>query len=747
MSMRMRRVGFAVAVVAAALTALTVGVGLGYLGRTPHAGAPVAQPLPAEVVARRAERTDLAARRVHADSDKQILFGDLHVHTTFSSDAFLFSLPILQGEGAHPPADACDFARVCSQLDFWALTDHAELLTPEQWRLSREAVRQCNAVASEADAADTVAFLGWEWTNAGRTAAEHFGHKNVILRDTAEGEVPVRPIGDGGSDLADAVFRLPLALRTAMPLLEGLDSFGWYTEFNRYVRIARNTRICPEGVDVHDLPDDCFEYAATPRTLFEKLDQWGFDALVIPHGTSWGLTVPPGAEFASQLDQHDPKRQRLIEVYSGHGNSEVHRDWRALTSDADGKPVCPAPSDGYVPCCWQAGEILRARCDVATSAECEGRVRAARAAFVAAGHDPLRFHVVPGATAADWGECGQLTDDFLPAFEYRPGMSVQSALASGAGDGEEAQRFRFGLIASSDTHTARPGTGYKEFAREVMTDAWGAREDVIESFTSAEAPAAEALSLAQAKESLPPLQMLLPERGASFYYTGGLVAVHASGRDRDAIFDALERREVYGTSGPRILLWFDLVEADGSFQPMGSEVTTAQAPRFRVRAVGANEQLPGCPDFAYGAMDRDRIEALCHGECYYPGEKRTGIDRVEVVRIRPRRDASERTADLIEDPWRTFRCDGGPSGCAVDFSDPEFGAAGRETVYYVRALQEATPTVNGDPLRCERDASGACVRTHPCFASGERDAADDCLAPVQHRAWSSPIFVTPRAER
>ena len=76
------------------------------------------------VAAREAEMAAISAGLNEAP-EKQILFGDLHVHTTFSTDAFLWSLPIYGGEGAHPLADACDYARHCSSLDFWAITDHA----------------------------------------------------------------------------------------------------------------------------------------------------------------------------------------------------------------------------------------------------------------------------------------------------------------------------------------------------------------------------------------------------------------------------------------------------------------------------------------------------------------------------------------------------------------------------------------------------------------------------------------------
>jgi len=234
----------------------------------------------------------------------------------------------------------------------------------------------------------------------------------------------------------------------------------------------------------------------------------------------------------------------------------------------------------------------------------------------------------------------------------------------------------------------------------------------------------------------------LLERSSSFFFTGGLVAAHSRGRSREAVWEALERREVYATSGGRTLLWFDLLDAEHGRIPMGSSSERSTTPRFRVTAVGGWKQQPGCPQPSLDSLGAERLEYVCKNECYHPSDERNPVERIEVVRIRPQVRPGEPVDGLIEDVWRAFDCPAGAGGCTVEFDDPEFLGSGRDALYYVRAVEAPIETINAGTLRVERDDGGDFVSMAPC---SRKPKGDDCLAPQHPLAWSSPIFVAHRA--
>jgi hypothetical protein len=665
-------------------------------------------------------------------AEKQILFGDLHVHSTFSFDAYMFSLPLLGGEGARPPADACDFARYCSNLDFFSVTDHAESLRPEHWEISKQSVRECNALAGDPRNPDVVAFAGYEWSQAGLVPEKHFGHRCLIFKDQDDASLPPRPLASEDKR-AGAV---KTGKRMAKARFADLGNWKRYTDYVDYTEIMAAVPLCEDDVPTLSLPRECLEIAETPRELHRKLDEWGGEVLEIPHGTAWGVYTPNTTSIDKHLapEFYDAEKMKLIEIASGHGNSEEFRSFEPWSVDDRGNRVCEPPTADFLPCCWQAGEIMRSRCGDLPADECERRVDLARQYSTEVWTRPNQ--IFPDAAPEEWLDCGQCRDCFKPSYGYRPKESVQYAMALTEPDAssEATSRFRYGFIGSSDEHSSRPGVGYKAVDRGLMTDVNEVRSEGVAAMLAA-------ADMDDPQMPIRPDRSLIGLTGndgrvQNFLYPGGLAAVHASSRSREDIWDAMQRKEVYGTSGPRILLWFDLLNGPGATRvSMGGDASMTHAPEFEVRAVGSFEPKPGCPGWAVERMGAERTAALCHDECYHPSDVRRPIASIEVVRILPQSRAGEPIAPLIQDPWQRFECEPRQEGCVVRFSDDDYADLARDAVYYVRAHEEARPAIMGNPLRTQFDAEGNATSISLC------PLGDDCLEPLEERAWSSPIFI------
>ena len=556
----------------------------GWLGQNRETGT-IQGKLRADIlVQQRDEELQAIAAGLAQNTEKQILFGDLHVHTTFSTDAFLWSLPIYGGEGAHPMADACDYARHCSALDFWSINDHAEASSPRRWADTKKSIRACNALAQDEENPSMVSFLGFEWTQVGQRPEQHFGHKNVIFEGLDDADVARRPIASGGVTVnalrtnGKALVPLPLAF------LDFSNRQNYY-DIRTFLDQAANVPLCDPSVPADQLPTDCFEVADTPGRLVKSLEEQNLDPLIIPHGTSWGFYTPTGTTYDKHLKaENRPEATELVEIMSGHGNSEEYRDWRSVLwsnkLDADGNPLgeCPPPRPDYLPVCWQAGELIKQRClaDGESQALCESR--AAEARKNAANASVGAHLTVPGTRIEEWLDAGQCRDCFLPSFGHRPGTSVQYALAIRNFDNpEKPTRLNWGVIASSDNHRAKPGTGYKNTNRLKSTEAVRLRADMVDRVYPKAARQSESVPLDPVSAMALGFGATELERQASFWTTGGLAAVHARGAHVVRKFlPRMKRRETYGTSGARILLWFNT--KDGT--PMGGTMRDTANRRF-----------------------------------------------------------------------------------------------------------------------------------------------------------------------
>ena len=215
--------------------------------------------------------------------------------------------------------------------------------------------------------------------------------------------------------------------------------------------------------------------------------------------------------------------------------------------------------------------------------------------------------------------------------------------------------------------------------------------------------------------------------------SAGYAAVWATENTRESIFDAMERREVYATTGTRMAVrlfgGYDFTEADaksrnpaiagyGKGVPMGGDLGTApegKAPTFLIAAlkdpIGANLDRY---QIVKGWMD-DKGET--HEKVYdvvWSGDRKPGADgKVPAV---------GNTVDVANATWSNTI--GSPELIAV-WKDPEFDPK-QSAFYYGRVLEIPTPRWT----TYDAKYYGLPVPT-------------DVPASIQERAYTSPIWYKP----
>ena len=241
--------------------------------------------------------------------------------------------------------------------------------------------------------------------------------------------------------------------------------------------------------------------------------------------------------------------------------------------------------------------------------------------------------------------------------------------------------FKFGMVGSTDSHSSLPSTA---------EDAWWGKSPALE-------PSPERWKDVLIKSSKDAsLDLTALQLGAS-----GLAGVWASSNTRTSLWDAMARKEVFGTSGTRMTVrmygGYDYTGADikaadwakaacAKGVPMGGDLAAAaegQVPTFLVQARKD-------PDGA----NLDRIQVV-KGWLDAAGKTHERVFDVSWSDADKRpRSANGKVPSVgssVNEREATYTNDIGATTLTAHWSDPSFDPA-QKAFYYVRVMEIPTPT-------------------------------------------------------
>lgn len=605
--------------------------------------------------------TEQRAPCSHHEPLRQPFFGDLHVHTRYSldastqgtrtspADAYRFA----RGEriGIQPWDDAGNPARSLQlrrPLDFAMVSDHAELIGE---------VHMCTDPGVSGYGSWQCRFYR-TWPRGAyylfnfmaAMRASHLG----MCGDDAElcldaALVPWQEMQDAAESHYDR------SSDCAFTTFVGYEWTGVQAQsggnLHRNV-VFRNAVVPALPASYIDTPEETLLWDALDSECIESGS--GCDALVIPHNSN----LSAGHMFSEQLADGSPldaayalRRQRmepLAEIMQHKGSSE----------------------------CFFAPDISRDEL----------------CAFEQLARDNIAIFDNPPTPAT-----GFLRET------WQQGLALEASLG--------ANPFRFGVIASTDTHLGAPGA---------------VEEDRFLGHGGAGEPARKEVPAG------------LPDKLE--YNPGGLAVLWAEENSRDALFAAMQRREAYGTSGPRIVTrlfagWDldpglcaapDQIErAYASAVPMGSDLAPAPA-GSALRLLVAAQQDAGTADSP--GMPLQKIQVI---KGWLDSEGNTRQRVVDVVGDSVTRGSVDLQTCATAGPGHSRLC--------TVWEDPEFDPAQR-AFYYTRVVEN--PSCRWSQRQCL--AGGVdCNRPETIGKGFEGCCAAEHRPLVQERAWTSPIWYQP----
>ena len=623
-------------------------------------------------------------------------FGELHVHTIHSMDAYTWDVRVTpdgayrfaRGEAiALPPLDAAGLGtrsfRLERPLDFAAVTDHASFLGP---------VAVCTDPNSQGyESAGCDRFRGnvradSPFGEMGARMAGFYGATDdpaAALQMLAQSNFSIAVCGPDGARCRNARAQVWDGIQAAAERWNDTSDACGFTAFKAYEYTAtpnmtkihrnvifRNAAVPPQPIAWLD--------AGPAQELWRQLElqcldaATGCDALTIPHnsnlsnGRLFAISYRGDSDSLQRIKARRRARlERLAEISQIKGDSECQNGMYQVLGSED--ELC-------------SYEKMRA--------------------FSGSRPEDCKEGQGDGALI---GQGCQSRLDF-----------VRYALVEGLVEAERlgVNPIQVGIMAATDAHNGNPGD-----TQERSYQGWSGTQD--ESVIKRLGGDGEAGVAGQ--------------RWGLSSNPGGLAGVWAEQNTRDSLFDAMHARETFGTSGPRIRPRFfggygyaaDLC-GDADFVtrgyaggvPMGGELPPppagAQAPVFAVD--GWSD--PGTADFPGGLLQRIQIvkgwadaEGRFHQAVYDVAGAADNGASVDAATCAPEGPGEEHL-------------------CAV-WSDPDFDP-GRHAVYYARVVENPS---------CRWNA-------WQCLSLPEAHRPPSCSDPqvptqIQERAWTSPIWYSP----